>query len=181
MFTVFGLLFLCTFHVSVHFCVEVKRLLRECHQFPTTYFTQTSAKKKTELKIASINIRGLGNKVKRQETFKWLREKKYSIFFVQEADCSDSSMHDWRAEWGYQALFSCCSSKKAGVAILFNNNFALRRPRGTFCDKWLKLKWETDNTGKYLCSKWWQSKFFHNILWAFNGLQLWGHYNRSWL
>lgn len=32
-------------------------------------------------------------------------------------------MHDLRAEWGYQALFSCCSSKKAGVAILFNNNF----------------------------------------------------------
>ena len=26
-------------------------------------------------------------------------------------------------EWGYQALFSCHSSKKAGVAILFNNNF----------------------------------------------------------
>ena len=51
-------------------------------------------------------------------------------------------MHDWRAEWGYQALFSCCSSKKAGVAILFNNNFAFQLsksyvdPEGRFviCD-----------------------------------------------
>ena len=102
----------------------------------------TNQRKKTDLKIASINIRGLGDKVKRQETFKWLREKKYSIFFVQEAHCSDSSMHDWRAEWGYQALFSCCSSKKAGVAILFNNNFAFQisksyvDPEGRFviCD-----------------------------------------------
>lgn len=31
-------------------------------------------------------------------------------------------MYDWQAEWGYQTLFSCCSSRKAGVAILFNNN-----------------------------------------------------------
>jgi len=35
-------------------------------------------------------------------------------------------MHDWRAEWGYQALFSCCSSKKGGVAMLFNNNFSFQ-------------------------------------------------------
>ena len=46
--------------------------------------------------------------------------------------------HDWRAEWGYQALFSCCSSNKAGVAILSNNNFyfqllkAYTDPKGRF-------------------------------------------------
>ena len=38
----------------------------------------------------------------------------------------EDSTHDWRAEWGYQALFSCCSSNKAGVAILFNNNFSFQ-------------------------------------------------------
>ena len=42
-------------------------------------------------------------------------------------------MHDWRAEWGYQALFSCCSSTKAGVAILFNNNFSFQVTR-TYSD-----------------------------------------------
>ena len=35
-------------------------------------------------------------------------------------------MHDWRAEWGYEALFSCCSSKKAGAAMFFNNNFSFQ-------------------------------------------------------
>ena len=35
-------------------------------------------------------------------------------------------MHDWRAELGYQALFSCCSSANTGVAILFNNNFSFQ-------------------------------------------------------
>ena len=40
---------------------------------------------------------------------------------------------DWRAEWGYQALFSCCSSKKAGVIILFNNTFTFQISRA-YCD-----------------------------------------------
>ena len=42
----------------------------------------------------------------------------------------------------YQALFSCCTSNKAGVAILFNNNFSFQLmkaytdPKGRFiiCD-----------------------------------------------
>ena len=65
-----------------------------------------------------------------------------SIFFLQEVHCTEGNKHDWRAEWGYQALFSCGSSKSAGVAILFNNNFnfqickAFTDPEGRFivCD-----------------------------------------------
>ena len=49
-------------------------------------------------------------------------QKKYSVYFIQEMHCTENNKNDWRAEWGYQALFSCCTSKKAGVAILFNNN-----------------------------------------------------------
>ena len=51
-------------------------------------------------------------------------------------------MTGWLAEWGYQAVFSCCSNKNAGVAILLNNNFAFQitksyvNPEGRFiiCD-----------------------------------------------
>ena len=77
-----------------------------------------------ELKIGSINARGLGDRFKRQEVFNWLRAKQMSIYFIQEAHCTTDNMYEWRAEWGYQAIFSCCSSKKAGVAMLFNNNFS---------------------------------------------------------
>ena len=56
--------------------------------------------------------------------------------------CTENNKNDWRAEWGYQALLSCCTSKKAGVAILFNNNFTFQisktysDPEGRFiiCD-----------------------------------------------
>ena len=51
-------------------------------------------------------------------------------------------MDIWTCEWGYKALFSGCSSSKAGVCILFNNNFNLQihkvfsDPNGRFiiCD-----------------------------------------------
>ena len=35
-------------------------------------------------------------------------------------------MQQWTSEWGYQALFSCCTSNKTGVGILFNNNFTFQ-------------------------------------------------------
>ena len=80
--------------------------------------------------------------MKRKEVFNWLRAKKYSIYMLQEVHCSNEITDSWSAEWGYKALFSCCSSRKAGVAILFNNNFNLQilklltDPEGRFiiCD-----------------------------------------------
>ena len=74
-----------------------------------------------DLKIGSINGRGLGDHIKRQEILNWLRAKKYSVYFLQEMHCTENNKNDCRAEWGYQSLFSCCTSKKAGVAILFNH------------------------------------------------------------
>ena len=79
----------------------------------------------TELSIASINVRGLGNNSKRREVFNWLRNKRQSIYFLQEAHCTEQNVDLWRSKWGYEALFSCCSGSSAGVAILFNNNFNL--------------------------------------------------------
>ena len=37
-----------------------------------------------DLKVASLNVRGLGNKEKRRETFNWLRSKRFSIYLLQE-------------------------------------------------------------------------------------------------
>ena len=77
---------------------------------------------------------------KRKEIFNWLR-KKISIYMLQEVHCTENNVHLWTAE-SYKALFSCCSSNKAGTCILFNNNFDLQinktrsDPNGRFiiCD-----------------------------------------------
>ena len=95
-----------------------------------------------DLKIASFNVRGIGNNTKRREVFNWLRSKKFSIYMLQEVHCSENTADLWACEWGYKTLFGCCSSNKAGVSILFNNNFNLQilkvfsDPNGRFiiCD-----------------------------------------------
>ena len=75
-----------------------------------------------DLKVVSLNVLGLGNNVKRKEVFNWLRVKKQSIYMLQEVHCSEGTTDTWTCEWGYKALFSGCSSSKAGVCTLFNNN-----------------------------------------------------------
>ena len=45
---------------------------------------------------------------------------------LQEVHCSENTADLWACEWGYKTLFSCCSSNKAGVSIIFNNTFNLQ-------------------------------------------------------
>ena len=82
-----------------------------------------------DLKICSLNVRGLGERLKRRETFNRLRAKKFSIYLLQETHCSENTTKTWASEWGYKTLFSSSSSASGGVAILFNNNFAFQLER----------------------------------------------------
>ena len=79
--------------------------------------------------MCSLNVRGLGDRLKRREMFNWLRKKNYSIYMLQEVHCSENTISVWSAEWGYKTLFSCCTSARGGVAILFNNNFNFQLQR----------------------------------------------------
>ena len=73
--------------------------------------------------ICSLNVRGLSNDKKRRETFLWLKKKQISIYFLQETHSTNESGIYWRSEWGYSTIFTEFSSSKAGVGILFSNNF----------------------------------------------------------
>ena len=46
-------------------------------------------------------MRGLGDRLKRWEMFKWLRKKNYSICMLQEVHCSEIKIPVWSAEWRY--------------------------------------------------------------------------------
>ena len=78
--------------------------------------------------ISSLNARGLSNNMKRREVFRWLKNKKCSIFFLQEVHCSKDKQATWST-----AIFSSLSSASAGVSILFNNNFVFQLLK-TFSD-----------------------------------------------
>ena len=84
--------------------------------------------------------------MKRRETFRWLKMKKYAIYFLQEVHCTKDKEHIWSAEWGYSAIFSSFSSASAGVCVLFNNNFnfqilkSFSDPEGRFVMVDIKLE-----------------------------------------
>ena len=61
--------------------------------------------------------------MKKRETFRWLKMKKYAVHFLQEVHCKKDKEHIWSAELGYSAIFSSFSSDSAGVCVLYNNNF----------------------------------------------------------
>lgn len=75
------------------------------------------------LKILSINCRGLSDKKKRKDVFDYLRKKKCSIYCLQDTHFTNSELNFIRSQWGYDIYISAGTSESRGVAILFSNNF----------------------------------------------------------
>ena len=46
-------------------------------------------------------------------------KKQIAMYFIQEAYCTESDMHDWGAEWGYQALLAGALAKKQALSHCF--------------------------------------------------------------
>ena len=83
----------------------------------------------TDLKVCSLNVRGLGEQLKRRGILNWLRAKKYSIYLLQETHSSENTNSVWSSEWVLKSLFTSYFTFSGGVAILFNNNFSFQLQR----------------------------------------------------
>jgi len=77
----------------------------------------------TSLTICFLNVRGMNDKLKRRQLFLWLRKKDFSIYFLQETHSENKTENIWRNEWGFTSYFCHDKSNRAGVAVLFKNNF----------------------------------------------------------
>lgn len=75
------------------------------------------------LRICSLNTRGLSNYQKRRDLFHYLHNKNYSIVCLQETHFCPKQEQMIEAEWGYKVFLSSFSSRARGTAILFKNNF----------------------------------------------------------
>ena len=75
------------------------------------------------IKICSVNCRGLNDKMKRRDVFKYIRNKKYSIYCLQDVHWENKWGNMIRSEWGYEIYIAGNTSNSRGVAILINNNF----------------------------------------------------------
>ena len=75
-----------------------------------------------QVKILSLNCRGLGDKTKRKDVFKYLRQKNFAIYCLQDTHFVKEDYNYIRSQWGYDIHLSCGTSDSRGVAVLFNNN-----------------------------------------------------------
>lgn len=77
-----------------------------------------------DIKLCSYNVRGLGNKSKREHIFAWLKEKQFSVCLLQETHSGDGTHDVWGTEWGIDSFFSGKKNNSEGIAILVNSNFS---------------------------------------------------------
>ena len=76
--------------------------------------------------FSSVNCQGLGDFKKRRDVFHSLKNKKHSVYFLQDTHFEPKLENYIKSEWGYECYFASHSSNARGVAILFNNNFEFK-------------------------------------------------------
>ena len=92
------------------------------------------------LKFCSANCQGLGSRrsEKRRDVMKYLRNRNFDIYFLQDTHFESSVEKIVRSEWGYECFFSSYTSRARGVAICLNNTFeyklkdVIKDPNGNF-------------------------------------------------
>ena len=70
------------------------------------------------LQIASLNVRGLQNKNKRNRIFQYFKSQKYDVILLQETYSTAQDESEGKKKWQGTAFFSSLNNHKCGVAIL---------------------------------------------------------------
>ena len=68
--------------------------------------------------IASYNVRGLRDSVKRSKIFTFLRKKSHDVICIQESHSTKNIEKIWKSQWGGQVLFAHGDSNARGCLIL---------------------------------------------------------------
>ena len=92
----------------------------------TTGPTQGKNSGNEALKVATINVRGLHDDVKRIENFKTLIRLKFDIIALQETHCTEQVFQTWKKEWPGESSWTKGKADSAGVAFLFKENLEVK-------------------------------------------------------
>ncbi|CAJ1058984.1 unnamed protein product [Xyrichtys novacula] len=96
-----------------------------------------------KLKIASLNVNGLSNPVKRSRVLAKMRKDKSQVIFLQETHMTNSE-HKKLSNFGYSNTYysSCKNSRKRGVVIMISNSLHFE-----------PIKTKRDDEGRYILVK----------------------------
>ena len=80
-----------------------------------------------ELRVVSLNVRGLNNHTKRHTIYKWIRKNDYGICFLQETFCISNLKQQFQKGWNGDIFHSFSdSSHSRGVCIMLHNNISYK-------------------------------------------------------
>jgi len=75
--------------------------------------------KTLQIKIVTLNVRGLNRSNKRRSIFRWLHSQKAHFYFLQETFSDEKSKGSWEAEWGGKIF--CSHGPKHSKGVKDNN------------------------------------------------------------
>ena len=76
-----------------------------------------------KIRIASLNARGLKNKLKRTAIFKTLKEQKFDFVCIQEAHIMEKDVSVWEKQWGGKIFYQEGTNHSKGELILVSKHF----------------------------------------------------------
>ena len=76
--------------------------------------------------ICTLNIRGLGNKKKRNQVFQWLKDQNFSVCLLQETHITNHQESNIKVEWGEHIFLSGSSNNSQGIGIFLNPNLVFK-------------------------------------------------------
>ena len=92
-----------------------------------------------QIKIITLNVRGLNGSTKRRSIFRWLHNQKVHFYFLQETYSDEKPKASWEAEWGGKIFCSHGTKHSKGDMILPNPKYDI-----------YVMKFEKDNHGRLI-------------------------------
>ena len=75
-----------------------------------------------EIKILSMNCRGLGEQKKRRDVLNYISQFKFSVIFLQDTHMTERALPYFNNLWKGTCYHSCYSSRSRGTCILISKN-----------------------------------------------------------
>ena len=80
-----------------------------------------------DIKVLSLNVRGLHNRHKRKSLYSWIKNKGFDICFLQETFCIQNTVNKFNQFWSGDIYHSCSnSSHSRGVSIMISKKLSYK-------------------------------------------------------
>ena len=117
-------------------------------------FTITVKVMGDKLKLCSLNVRGLGDRLKRRKLYRMFKLQKSDIVFLQEMHSTKKCANLWESEWDAKCYFSHGESNSRGCSIMLNKKLAksVEEVRYDIIGRYVVMKVTWNNYTYCLCN-----------------------------